>query len=62
MNINLPSKVRQALYVFTAVGTPVVGYLLVKDIIGDAEVALWGAEVTVISVMAAFNTDTSSEV
>lgn len=55
MKLNLPNKVRAALYVFTAVGTPVVTYLFAKDIIGELELALWGAEVTVISVMASLN-------
>lgn len=56
MTLNLPSRVRAALYVITAVGTPAVAYLLVKHYIGEAEVAFWSAEVTVVSVMAALNT------
>jgi hypothetical protein len=56
MKLNLPPKVRAALYIFTAIGTPIVGYLLEKSYIGQLEVSLWYAEVTVISVMAYFNT------
>lgn len=56
MRVNLPSRVRAALYVLTAVGTPLIGYLLVKDVIGEQEVALWGALVTVVNSMAALNT------
>jgi hypothetical protein len=55
MKLNLPNKVRAGLYVFTAIGTPVITYLFAKDIIGELELALWGAEVTVISVMASLN-------
>jgi hypothetical protein len=54
MQIDIPPKIRAALYVVTALGTPIVGYLLAKDIIGALEVSLWGAEVTVVSTMAAF--------
>lgn len=53
---NIPYKVRATLYVITAVGTPIVAYLLNKDIIGQMEVALWSAEVAVVSALAAFNT------
>lgn len=60
MRINLPSRVRAGLYIFTALGTPVVGYLLDKGIIGTTEAALWAAEVSVVTVMAALNV-TSSE-
>lgn len=55
MKLNLPNKVRAILYVFTAIGTPIITYLFAKDIIGELELALWGAEVTVISVMASLN-------
>ena len=59
MTINLPYKVRAALYIFTAVGTPVVGYLFDRGSIGTGEVALWGAEVAVVNIMAALNTSPS---
>lgn len=55
MNINLPYKVRAFLYIVTALGSPVVGYLLSKGVIGTLEVALWSAEVAVVSALAAFN-------
>lgn len=57
MNINPSPRIRQALYIVTAVGTPIVIYLQAKGIIGPTEVALWGAEVTVVSAMAGFNVD-----
>jgi hypothetical protein len=55
MNINPPRKVRAAIYIFTAIGTPVVAYLAAKGLIGDLEVVLWSAEVTVASSLAALN-------
>lgn len=57
MNINPSPGVRKALYALTAIGTPVVVYLQAKGYIGATEVALWGAEVTVVSAMAGFNVD-----
>lgn len=56
MQINLSPRVRATVYIVTAVGTPVVAYLLSKGIIGNLEVALWSAEVTVANTMAALNT------
>jgi hypothetical protein len=56
MNLNLPPAARKVAYTFTALGTPVVAYLQVKGLIGDAEAILWAAEVTVVSTLAAFNT------
>lgn len=53
--VNLPYKVRAALYIFTLLGSPVIAYLLSKGIIGNLEVALWSAEVTAVLTLAAFN-------
>lgn len=55
MRINLPSKVRAAIYVFTAVGSPIMGYLLARGIIGELEMALWTAEIAAVTAMAALN-------
>lgn len=55
MQFTINPKIRIALYVLTALGTPVIAYLLSKGIIGTLEVALWSAEVTVVGTMAAFN-------
>lgn len=60
MKINLPYQVRAALYILTAIGTPVVAYLLAKGIIGELEMSLWAAEVTVVTAMAALNVTTKS--
>lgn len=51
--------IRRVLYVCSAVGTPVVGYLRAKNYIGDLEVALWASEVTAVLALAGYNTDTS---
>ena len=56
MTINVPYRIRAALYILTSIGTPVIAYLFAKDILGELEVALWSAEVTVVSALAAFNT------
>lgn len=55
MQFNLRPKVRATLYVLTAIGTPLVGYLFAKGLIGNLEVTLWATEVSVVSAMAAFN-------
>ena len=56
MTVNVPYKIRAGLYILTAIGTPIIAYLFAKDILGELEVALWSAEVTVVSALAAFNT------
>lgn len=55
MTFNPSPKIRAALYVLTAVGTPLVAYLASKGTIGDLEVGLWSAEVAVVNVMAGLN-------
>lgn len=55
MNLNIPPKVRAGLYLFTALGSPIAAYLLAKGVIGELEMALWAAEVTAVSALAAFN-------
>lgn len=55
MTLNPPSNVRAILYIVTAIGTPLIAYLLAKNAIGATEVALWSAEVTVVNTLAALN-------
>lgn len=55
MTLNLPPKVRAAIYVLTALGTPLVAYLFAKELIGTLEVTLWAAEVTAVNALAALN-------
>ncbi|MBO9522836.1 MAG: hypothetical protein J7518_14985 [Nocardioidaceae bacterium] len=55
MKISISPAVRVALYVLTLLGAPVIVYLRARGIIGDLELALWGAEVSAVSALAAFN-------
>jgi hypothetical protein len=54
-NVHIPAKARFGLYVLTGVTTPVIAYLASKGYIGDLEVALWAAEATFASAVAASN-------
>ena len=62
MTITIPAKIRQALYIFTAVGTPVVIYLVAKGFIGEVEMALWSAEVLVVGGLAAYKATPEGEI
>lgn len=62
MKLNPTPKVRLALYLVTLLGTPLVGYLESKGVIGSLEVAFWLAEVTVVSGMAAFNVTPNQDI
>lgn len=55
MTINLPYKVRAAIYILIVLGTPLIAYLRVRGFIGDNEVVLWGAYVTAAGTLAAVN-------
>lgn len=61
MRINLPDRVRAAVYVLTALLTPVIAYLFAKHYIGELEVTLWSAEVAVVTAMAALNVTVSDK-
>lgn len=56
MQLNPSPKIRAIIYIVTALGTPVIAYLLSKGIIGDLELNLWAAEVTAVNIMAGLNT------
>lgn len=56
MTLNIPPKVRVAIYLLTALGTPVIAYLNAREIIGTLEVTLWSAEVAIVGGMAALKT------
>lgn len=60
MTLNFPYKVRAAIYIFTGVASPIVVYLLAKDIIGELEMALWAAEVSFASLLAGLNVTKSN--
>lgn len=55
MQINLPEKVRGALYIFTGVGSVVVTYLGATEIISTPEMALWTGFTAFIATLAQFN-------
>ncbi|WP_418063943.1 hypothetical protein [Pimelobacter simplex] len=58
MKINVPFRVRVALYLANVLGTPVVVYLRAKGVIGDLELTLWGAEVAAAFAVAGLNAST----
>lgn len=58
-SVNVPAPVRFGLYLFSAIGTVLIGYLMAKNYIGDAETAAWGGLVAIINVLAASNVDLS---
>lgn len=60
MTVNLPDKVRTALYILTVLISPLVAYLNATGIIGELEVNLFAAYVTAIAAMAGFNVPTKS--
>ena len=56
--IQLPPKVRLAIYLVSGLGSAVVAYLVAKNYIGDAEVTLWAAVVAVVNGLSAANVPT----
>lgn len=58
-NVNIPPKVRLALYLLAAVALLVVSYAVAKGWAGDAEVALVTGLAALANVLAAAKTDTS---
>ena len=61
MRINLPDKVRFAIYLFNGVGSIVVVYLLTKGSIGEAELTAWTALSAFTSTMAGLNVSQSAK-
>ena len=55
MKVNVPPKVRAALYIITSIGSPIMAYLLTVGIIDEPAMVLWAAEVTVVAALAGFN-------
>lgn len=62
MKISIPSKIRQALYIITAVGTPLIATLVSIGAIPEWAGLLWSAEVLVIGSLASFKTTEEGEV
>ena len=55
--INIPPKLRFALYVIAALAIPLTAYLFEKRIIGKEEVTLIGAYIALVNTLAATKTD-----
>lgn len=60
MQLNIPYKIRAAIYIGNVLGSPVVGYLLTKNIIDSSAVALWTAEVAAAFLLAGLNVTKSN--
>lgn len=60
MTVNIPARVRFALYVIAALTIPLTAYLFERGTIGEAEVTLIGAYVALVNALAASKTDTSA--
>ena len=61
MKITIPPPVRITLYLLTVLGAPVMAYLRARDIIGDLEMTFWAAEVSAVSLLAAFHVPVPEE-
>ena len=55
MNINLPANLRAAIYVITAIGSPLVAYLGQQEVISAFWVGLWAVVVTAVAGLARIN-------
>ena len=53
MPVNVPPKVRFALYILGAIAAPLIAYLFDSGEIGKNEVALFGAYLALINLLAA---------
>lgn len=57
MNINLPPQVRQLIYIFIAVASPVMAYLNQAGTVSDFAFGLFSVVVTAVASLAALNVD-----
>lgn len=55
MNLVLPPKVRQAIYIVTAVASPVMAYLNQSGTVSDFVFGLFAVVVTAVASLAAVN-------
>lgn len=55
MTLNLPPKVRAAIYAANVMGSPIMAYLLARGVIGTLEVGLWAAEMSAVFLLAGLN-------
>lgn len=62
MTVNLPAKVRLAVYVFVGIGGIVMTYLSSVGVVGQNELTAWSALSVFVGGLAAFNTPVNKEV
>ena len=55
VNINIPSEIRNGLYIFTALGSILMTYLSATQVVGSNEVAAWTAFTAFIAGLAKLN-------
>lgn len=55
MEINLPAKVRQSIYIVTTVATPTIVYLNSQTIVSDFWLGLYSVVAGAVTVLAAIN-------
>ena len=60
-SFKISPAVRVAIYVLNLLGAPVVVYLRARNIIGDLELTLWGAEVSAMSLLAGVHVPAASD-
>jgi hypothetical protein len=60
MPVNVPPKVRFALYILGAIAAPLIGYLFDSGHIGKNEVALAGAYLALVNLLAASKVDSTN--
>lgn len=53
--MNISDRTRFKLYLVASIVSALVGYLLEKNLIGDAEVGLWARLTSIINIVAALN-------
>lgn len=59
--INIPPRLRFALYLIGALATPLVAYLFDSRVIGKEEVTLFGAYIALVNLLAATKTSVANE-
>lgn len=59
MEINLPSKIRKAIYIIATIASPTIVYLNSQAVVGDFWLGLYTAVMGAVTALAAYNTDTS---
>lgn len=61
MNINLPPKVRQAIYIIATISSPVAFYLNQNTVVSDFWFGLYSVVLAAVTTLAAINVDTKAK-